>query len=118
MEEKKYELIVTIVDRGFSDNVVEATRDAGASGGTIIYGRGSSTKENGASVFGINILPEKEIVLTLVECSKKVEIMRAICEKSNLDTEGKGISFSLPVNKVTGIAHINKLIAEEKSSKQ
>ena len=114
MEEKKYELIITIVDRGFSDNVVDATREAGASGGTIIYGRGSSAKENGASVFGINIMPEKEVVMTLVECDKKVEIMKAICEKSNLNAEGKGISFSLPINKVAGIAHINKKNESEK----
>jgi len=113
MEEKKYELIVTIVDRGFSDNVVDATREAGASGGTIIYGRGSSTKENGTSIFGINIMPEKEVVFTLVESSKKKEIMKAICEKSNLNAEGKGISFSLPVNKVTGIAHITKSVEKD-----
>ena len=113
MEKNNNELIITIVDRGFSDNVVDATREAGASGGTIIYGRGSSAKENGTSVFGINILPEKEVVMTLVESDKKVEIMRAICEKSNLDTEGKGISFSLPINKVVGIAHINKFNKNE-----
>ena len=114
MEEKKYELIVTIVDRGFSDNVVDATREAGASGGTIIYGRGSSTKENGTSVFGINIMPAKEVVMTLVETDKKAEIMKSICEKSNLNTEGKGISFSLPINKVVGIAHINKKTDDKK----
>ena len=113
MDKNNYELIITIVDRGFSDNVVEATREAGASGGTIIYGRGSSTKENGTSIFGINILPEKEVVMTLAHSDKKADIMRAICEKSNLNTEGKGISFSLPINKVVGIAHINKQIDDK-----
>ena len=41
--------------------------------------------------------------------------MKSICEKSNLNTEGKGISFSLPINKVMGIAHINKKTDDEKS---
>ena len=37
--ERAFELIVAIVNRGFSDLVMDAARKAGASGGTILHGR-------------------------------------------------------------------------------
>ena len=39
-----HDLIVAVVGRGFSDYVVSAARDAGATGATIIYGRGTSAR--------------------------------------------------------------------------
>ena len=38
----KYELVVCIVNAGFSENVMTAARAAGAKGGTIIRARGSA----------------------------------------------------------------------------
>ena len=45
MEDIKFELIVCIVNAGFSQNVMDAARAAGARGGTIIRGRGSANPE-------------------------------------------------------------------------
>ena len=38
MDERKsaYALIITIVNRGYSDDVMDAARDAGARGGTVM----------------------------------------------------------------------------------
>ena len=41
----KYELIVSIVNAGFSEAVMEAAKEAGARGGTVIHGRGTANKE-------------------------------------------------------------------------
>ena len=61
--ERAFELIVAIVNRGFSDLVMDAARKAGASGGTILHGRGTGVHE-AAQFFGVAIQPEKELVLT------------------------------------------------------
>ena len=45
MEDQKHELIVCIVNAGFSQNVMEAARAAGAQGGTVIRARGSANPE-------------------------------------------------------------------------
>lgn len=104
MENKNenYEIILSIVNRGHSDTIVEASRKAGAKGGTIIYGRGTSNSERD-SFMGVSIEPEKEVVMILTQKQKKNEIMTAICENGSLDQDGLGICFSLPVNQVRGL---------------
>lgn len=109
-QENKFELIVSICDRGHSDAIVAGAREAGARGGTIIYGRGTSVHERD-SIMGVSIEPEKEVIMTLTSKDKKQEIMQSICEKGNIDTPGAGICFSLPVNQVRGISSLK---AEEK----
>ncbi|MBC8535849.1 P-II family nitrogen regulator [Feifania hominis] len=104
---REFELIVTIVNRGFSDSVVKAAREAGAQGGTILHARGTGVHED-ATFFGITIQPEKEVVLTLVPRAERAEIMRAICREAGLDTPGCGLSFSLPVSAVAGISHMGQ----------
>lgn len=101
----EFELIVTITNRGYSDFVVEAARNAGASGGTIINGRGTGVHEK-ESILGVSIQPEKEMVLTLVKKEDKSKIMKVIVEGANLNKEGKGICFSIPVEDVAGINHL------------
>jgi nitrogen regulatory protein P-II 1 len=58
-------LIVSIVRKGWGDTVLEASMKAGAHGGTVLFGRGIGRNEE-QGVFGIQIEPEKEIVLTVV----------------------------------------------------
>ena len=104
-KDKAYELIVTIVNKGDSELVVEASKKAGAEGGTIIYGRGTGIHEQ-AKLFGITIEPEKELVLTLIEKEKTKEVLQVIVEETKLNKPGKGIAFILPVEQVAGINHL------------
>lgn len=109
-----YELIIGIVDRGHGDYVVEASRSAGATGATIIYGRGTGIHEK-ESILGISIQPEKELVLILIPKGKKESVMQSILDNTEITQEGKGICFSLPVLDVAGINHI---INENKGKKK
>lgn len=99
-----YDLIVTIVNKGFSGQVLEASREVGAEGGTIMSGRGSGIHET-ASLFSINIEPEKEIILTLVDRNITDKVLDKIMDKTELAEPGKGIAFVLQVEDVAGIAH-------------
>jgi len=104
----KFDLIVTIVNKGFAEEVVEAAKKAGAEGGTIIDGRGTGIHEN-AKLFGIPIEPEKEIVLTLIDRTKTEKVLEAISNAAELEKPGKGIAFVLEVERTVGICHlINK----------
>lgn len=101
---KLYDLIVTIVNKGFSGEVIQASREAGAEGGTIMNGRGSGIHETG-SLFSIHIEPEKEIILTLVDKNISDKVLKNIMEKTDLNKPGNGIAFVLPVEEAAGIAH-------------
>jgi len=107
--EKEYDLIVTIVRKGQKDKVVEASRAGGAKGGTIIYGTGTG-KDEFNSILGVQIQPEREIILTLASSEQKNEIMRLICEYADLYNSGNGLCFSLPAYDIVGS---NRMLKEQ-----
>ncbi len=100
--EKRFDLIVTIVNRGFADEVMSSARTEGAFGGTVINARGTGTHEL-QRFFGSVVEPEKEAVLILTEREKRSAIMEAICRGAGLSKDGMGVCFSLPVDGVRGI---------------
>ena len=98
----RHELILTIINRGFADLVMDAAKAAGASGGTVVHARGTGVHE-AEKFFGIIVQPEKELVLILTEREKKNDIMTAICKHADLKVAGNGICFALPVDQVMGL---------------
>lgn len=97
-----HELIWCIVNSGFSQTVMDAAREAGAKGGTVIRGRGTANKE-AEEFFHITIQPEKEILLILVPAGIKDRVLAAIYQTAGLNTAGQGIAFSMAVDRTIGI---------------
>jgi nitrogen regulatory protein PII len=104
--DKKFDLIITIVNRGFADDVMDAAKTAGANGGTVLHARGAGIHE-AESFFGISIQPEKDLVLILAPHELKNKIMQSIKNEAGLNKAGKGLSFSLPVEDVCGVVHMD-----------
>lgn len=98
----QYNLIITIVGRGYSEQVMKAAKLGGATGGTIVLARGAGMHE-AEKILGFSIHPEKEIVLILTLREKKQDIMRAICQKCGFCTEAHGISIAVPVEDAMGL---------------
>ena len=98
-----YEMILCIVDAGFSELVMDAAKEEGARGGTVIHARGTANKE-AEQFFHIAIQPDKDIVMILVPVENKDNVLHAIYRNAGLKSEGKGIAFSLPVDDVVGIS--------------
>jgi nitrogen regulatory protein PII len=90
------ELIQVIVNKGYADDAMAAARKAGAFGGTVINARGTA-KPDDKKFFGMQIVPEKEILLIVVPKDKATEVYNAICSISCLSEKGSGIVFRLPV---------------------
>ena len=108
-----YDLIIAIINRGYADYVVDASRDAGATGATIVYGRGVTGPKD-ESIMGINLQPEKELILILVERQDKTKVMQSIVDRTNINEDHKGLCFSIPVSSVSGLRLIEKSNLEEK----
>ncbi|MCQ2090885.1 MAG: P-II family nitrogen regulator [Fibrobacter sp.] len=102
MSATSHEVIFCIVNAGFSEAVMDAAKEAGARGGTILNARGTANKE-AESLFHIAIQPEKEIVMILVDAKIKDAVLHSLYQKAGLDTMGQGIAFSLPVDHVVGL---------------
>ena len=99
----QHEVIFCIVNTGFSDEVMNAAREAGAGGGTVIRARGTANQE-AEKIFNIAIQPEKEIVMILVKKSLKNDILHALYKRVGLSTPSQGIAFAMPVNDVVGLS--------------
>ncbi len=98
-----YEAVVCIVNAGYSDLVMEAAREVGARGGTVIHAKGTANKE-AEQYFKITIQPDKEIVLILVPEDIKDEVLHSIYKTAGLKSEGQGIAFSMAVDHVVGLS--------------
>ena len=92
----EHTLITCIVNKGFADEVMDAARTKGATGGTIINGSGTG-KEEDVKFFGVQLVPEKEILLILVDSEKTSEVLEAIKQVPCLSQRGSGISFCIDV---------------------
>lgn len=100
--DNQFEVILCIVNDGFSEDVMETAKEFGARGGTVLHARGTVSKE-AEKLFNISIQPEKEIVMILVPSSIKDKILHGLYKMVGLDTPGQGIAFSLPVDEVVGL---------------
>ena len=92
----KWKMITIIVNTGYSDDIMDAARKAGASGGTVTHARGTGTAED-AKFFGVTIVPEKEMIMILCESGKTQKIMDAITSLKCLDEPGIGIIYTQDV---------------------
>ena len=92
-----YELIAVIVNNGGADLVMDAARQAGATGGTVVNARGTARPED-TPFFGITIVPEKELVLILCPGKETEGIMKRILEEFSHAEQGTGIVFHMPVS--------------------
>ena len=97
-----YELIVAIVDKGTSDLVMDAARDAGAPGGTVIHAKGTEAGQV-RKFFGISLAEEREMVFIAVAAADKAPVMRAIARLAGAQSETHAILFSLPVSEAAGL---------------
>lgn len=98
----KYSLITAIVNRGFSTEVMNCAREAGAGGGTIIHSR-AIENEDATGFWGLSVQEEREMVLILAKNEDKIKIMTVLGEKFGIKTDAKGIIISLPIDSVMGI---------------
>lgn len=96
--------IVAIIERGKANKIVEAAKNAGASGATIFYGRGTGQSEV-KKFLKVNIEASKEVIILLSEKSKLKDIMTAMIVAGKLKEPGTGIIFTVPIDNLIGLHH-------------
>ena len=106
--DSKIVMIISIIDKGNTETLMKAARDAGANGGTVVRGKG--TGADLAKFFGVSISEEKELVYILARRENRDAIMKAIMEKVGSNTSAHGVTFSIPVDCVVGLSAFDNLI--------
>lgn len=97
-----HELILAIANEGCTDMVMDAARAAGATGGTVIHGKGVG-QENAKKFFNVSIAQEKEVVMIVAYRPQKAAIMQSILKLAGPDSKAGAIVLSLPVSEIAGL---------------
>lgn len=104
------ELIVAIYEKGYTDLVMDAAREAGAGGGTTIRAKGTSA--GAQKFFGLSLADEKEMLFIVTQTSQKKEIMKAIMQKAGMDSKAHSLVFSLPVTDSAGFRFTDEVVKD------
>ena len=96
------ELIVVILNEGYSDTVMDAARAAGAGGGTVLHAKGTGHKK-AVKFFGVSLAEEKDMIYIVSPASRKAKIMNAIETAAGTETDAGAFCFSLPISEVAGL---------------
>ena len=107
------ELIVIISNQGYNELVMDAAREAGAYGGTIVNARGTGM-ERAEKFLGISLASEKDMIFIVAKTSQRDRIMQAVMLKAGMATPAKAIAFSLPVADTAGLRLQDEDDEEEK----
>lgn len=112
MKGTTHELLIVVSNQGFNELVMDAAREAGAHGGTVIHARGTGM-ERAEKFLGISLASEKEITFIVTRTEGKNAIMESVMRKAGMDSRAKSIIFSLPV---TGTAGLRLLEEDEEEA--
>jgi len=107
-----FKLIISFVEDSKTAAVMEAAREAGATGATIINnarGEGLAQKK---TFFGLSLETQRDVILFLVEEHLSRHILEKITEVGEFEARpGTGIAIQVDVEDAVGVAHqIDKLV--------
>ena len=113
-----FKLIIALTEDSITDRVVEAARNKGATGSTVI----SSARGEGilaAKTFlGLNLTTQRDVILLLVEEHMSREILETIERAGEFeDNPGSGIAFTIDVEDAVGVSkqvmQLSEIVEEE-----
>ena len=109
-----FKLIVAFVEDNKTDEIMEAAREAGATGCTVINNaRGEGLKEN-KTFFGLTLASQRDVILLLVEEHLSRQILESIAAAGQFEeAPGTGVAFQLEIEDTIGMGSQEKTIEEE-----
>ena len=101
-----FKLIIAFVEDSKTEDIMDAARNAGATGCTIINNaRGEGIKES-KTFFGLTLSTQRDVLLLLVEQHLSRHILEHIADVGKFDEEpGTGIAVLIDVEDAVGILH-------------
>ena len=100
----KLKLIMALVDDRYCDTVLDAAREAGATGATVVTSaRGEGLKKE-KTFLGLDLAGQRDLLLFLVVEQRARDILETIAAAGKFDEEpGAGIAFQIAVEDAVGL---------------
>ena len=106
-----FKLLIALVEDDKTDAVLDAARQAGATGCTVLNQARGEGLELPKTFLGLSLETQRDMVLFLVEEHLSRRILETIAEMGEFDSKaGTGIAFQIDVENAVGVSHqIRKL---------
>ena len=102
----RFKLLVAFVDDHVTEAVIEAAREAGATGCTVVTNARGEGLEKKKTFLGLSLETQRDMVLLLVEEHRARQILEVVGKAGEFDTtSGTGIAFQVDVEDAVGVAH-------------
>ncbi len=108
-----FKLLIALVEDDKTEKVLDAAREAGATGATVLnQARGEGVKKS-KTFFGLSLETQRDMVMFLVEEHMSRKILERIAAVGQFDDKpGTGIAFQIDVEDAVGVIHqVEKLSA-------
>ncbi len=101
-----FKLIIAFVDSDKTERILEAARQEGATGSTIISQARGEGLEHTKTFLGLNIKTPRDVLLLLVEQHLARSILESIAKAGDFESNAKeGIAFQVDVEDAIGVMH-------------
>ncbi len=113
----QFKLIVAFVEDKSTDAIMEAAREAGATGCTVINNARGEGLETSKTFFGLTLSSQRDVILLLVEKHLSRHILEHIGDVGEFDKKpGTGIAVMIDVEDAVGVVHqaqeLNEIVEE------
>jgi len=101
-----FKLIIALVKDGKTNKVLDAAREAGATGMTVINDARGEGINQSRTFLGLTLETQRDMLLLLVEEHLCRQILETISEVGEFDTSpGAGIAFQIDIEDAVGVLH-------------
>jgi len=109
-----FKMIIVFVLDDKTDPVIDAAREAGATGATVIHNARGEGLEVSKTFFGLNLETQRDVLLFLVEEHLSRQILEKINRAGEFDERpGIGIAFQVDVEDAVGIINQAQKISHD-----
>ncbi|MDM8560448.1 P-II family nitrogen regulator [Candidatus Parabeggiatoa sp. HSG14] len=109
----RFKLIITFLTEDRTDKVLDAAREAGATGATVINHARGEGLEPPKTFFGFNLETQRDVLLLLVEEHLSRSILEKIAQVAKFEENiGAGIAFQIDVEDAIGVSHQMRKLTE------
>ena len=106
-----FKLIIAFVDGDKTSETLEAAREKGATGSTIISQARGEGLERNKTFLGLSVETPRDVLLLLVEERLSRDILETVAETGKFDVNSQdGIAFQIDVEDAVGVLHQIKVL--------
>jgi len=110
----KFKLIMALVDDDHTDAVIDAAREAGCTGSTVITSARGEGMKRESTFLGLSLSGQRDLCMFLVADQLARDILEAIAVAGEFDLKpGTGIAFQVNIEDAVGLTSQPETISHE-----